>query len=97
MANTQEAKTLRSKIDLRAVISKLGEIRTVNKKDGGTINVRDGSLVDDAGEVKLTLWGDDCTKFSDGDRVELKNGFSTSFKGEISLSKGKYGSLEKVQ
>jgi len=51
-------------------------------------------LVDDAGEIKLTLWGDDIPKISDGSKVKITNGYTNTFKGEVSLTKGKYGELE---
>ena len=67
------------------------------KKAGGTIDVCDAYLVDDqGGEIKLTLWGDDIPKVKDGDRVKITNGYTNSFKGEVSLTKGKFGQMEVV-
>lgn len=96
MATIEEAKNLRNKIDVKGKIVRLDETRSVNKKDGSSVAVRNGVLIDDSGEIKLTLWGDDCGKFAVNDLVELKNGFSNSFKGEVALSRGKYGTLEKA-
>jgi replication factor A1 len=50
-------------------------------------------LVDEAGEIKVTLWGDDITKVKNGSKVAFKNGYTNTFKGEVSLAKGKYGEL----
>ncbi len=96
MVNTEEAKNMRNGIDISGTITGFGESRTVNKKDGGTIAVRDAKLKDESGEINITLWGDDTTKFAENQIVALKNGYSNTFKGEVSLTKGKYGSLEKV-
>jgi replication factor A1 len=96
MVNTNDAKQLRKNINIRGKLENFSEIRSVNLKDGRTINVRDVNLTDEAGFVKLTLWGDDCEKFNAGDEVELANGYSNEFKGTISLAKGKFGTLEKV-
>ena len=63
-------------------------------KAGGTIDVCDAYIVDDAGEIKLTLWGDDIPKVNDGSKVKITNGYTNTFKGEVSLTKGKYGQLE---
>ncbi len=96
MANvtTDQAKNMRNGIDLEGTVERKGESRTVTKKAGGEIDVCDAYLVDDAGEIKLTLWGDDIPKISDGSKVKITNGYTNTFKGEVSLTKGKYGQLE---
>ena len=96
MTTTEEAKNMRNGINIEGTIERKGETRTVNKKAGGTIDVCDACLVDDAGEIKLTLWGDDIPKISDGSKVKITNGYTNTFKGEVSLTKGKYGQLEVV-
>jgi len=62
MTTTEEAKNMRSDINIEGTVERKGEVRTVNKKAGGTIDVCDAYLVDEAGEIKLTLWGDDIPK-----------------------------------
>ena len=96
MANvtTEQAKNMRSGIDLEGTVERKGETRTVTKKAGGEIDVCDAYLVDDAGEIKLTLWGDDIAKVSDGSKVKITNGYTNTFKGEVSLGKGKFGQIE---
>lgn len=92
----KDALNARNKINLRAKITAIGEPRMVNMKAGGSIDVRDCTLTDDTGKIKLTLWGDECTKFNVGDEIEIANGYTNFFKGEVSLSKGKFGSLTKI-
>jgi len=96
MTTTEEAKNMRNGINIEGTVERKGETRTVNKKVGGTIDVCDAYLVDDVGEIKLTLWGDDIPKISDGSKVKITNGYTNTFKGEVSLTKGKYGQLEVV-
>ncbi|MCH8860382.1 MAG: DNA-binding protein [Thaumarchaeota archaeon] len=91
---TEQAKNMRNGIDLEGTVERKGETRTVNKKAGGTIDVCDAYLVDESGEIKLTLWGDDISKISDGSKIKITNGYTNTFKGEVSLTKGKYGQLE---
>lgn len=91
----EQAKNMRSGVNIEGKVERKGESRTVNKKDGGTIDVCDAYLVDDqGGEIKLTLWGDDIPKINDGNRVKITNGYTNSFKGEVALTKGKFGQLE---
>jgi replication factor A1 len=93
-ATAEQAKNMRNGIDIEGTIERKGEPRTVNKKSGGTIDVCDAYLVDESGEIKLTLWGDDIAKISNGSQVKITNGYTNTFKGEVSLTKGKYGQLE---
>jgi len=84
---------MRNRINTKGVIKSKGEVRNVNLKSGGTIEVCDAILSDETGEIKLTLWGEDISKVSDGDTVVIKNGYTNSFKGEVALTKGKYGEM----
>jgi len=96
MTTAEEAKNMRNNINIEGTVERKGEPRTVNKKAGGTIDVCDAYLVDESGEIKLTLWGDDIQKINDGSKIKITNGYTNTFKGEVSLTKGKYGTLEVV-
>ena len=94
MTTCEEAKQMRSGINVQAKIVDKGEVRTVTTKFGET-KVCDAYLADDSGSIKLTLWADDTEKVKDGDMVSLEGGYTTSFRNEIQLNKGrKDGKLE---
>lgn len=80
-------------IDLVLSITEKGDIRTFEKfgKKGQvcTINVKD-----DSGEIKLTLWNDDTGRIDVNDKIHLKNGWCSEYKGEKQLSTGKFGQIE---
>lgn len=95
MVTADQAKNMRSGINIEGTVERKGEPRTVNMKSGGTIQVCDAFLIDETGgEIKLTLWGDEVEQVQDGSKIKIENGYTTSFKGEVSLTKGKYGKLE---
>lgn len=95
MVTAEQAKNMRSGINIEGTVERKGEPRTVNMKSGGTIQVCDAFLIDETGgEIKLTLWGDEVEQVKDGTKVKIENGYTTSFKGDVSLTKGKYGKLE---
>jgi len=96
MVTTEEAKNMRSDINIEGTVERKGETRTVNKKDGGTIDVCDAFIVDEAGEIKLTLWGDDISTIENGSKIKITNGYTNTFKGEVSVTKGKFGQLEVI-
>ena len=93
VVTTAEAKNMRNKIDIEGTVERMEEPRTVNLKMGGTTDVCNAFLVDAAGEIKLTLWGDEITKVKNGSKILIKNGYTNTFKNEVSLGKGKYGEL----
>ncbi|MBM2851914.1 MAG: DNA-binding protein [Candidatus Nitrosotenuis sp.] len=93
MVTTAEAKNMRNKIDIEGTVERMEEPRTVNLKMGGTTQVCNAFLVDEAGEIKLTLWGDEITKVKNGSKILIKNGYTNTFKNEVSIGKGKYGEL----
>ncbi len=92
-----EVKNMRSGINTKGVVKSMGDPRTVNLKSGGTIDVCDAVMSDgetENDEVKLTLWGDDIKTVNVGDTVVISNGYTNSFKDEVSLTKGKFGKME---
>ena len=94
MTTCKEAKQMKSGINVQGKIVDKGEVRTVTTKFGET-KVCDAYLEDDSGRIKLTLWADDTEKVNNGDTVSLEGGYTTTFRNEIQLNKGrKDGKLE---
>ena len=95
MTTCEEAKKITTGgINVQGKIQDKGEVRTVNTKFGET-KVCDAYLEDESGRIKLTLWADDTEKVKNGDEVKLEGGYTTTFKNEIQLNKGrKDGKLE---
>jgi|TARA_B100001750_G_scaffold201236_1_gene175886 ssDNA-binding replication factor A large subunit len=96
MVNTEEAKQMKSGIDIKGTIRDKEEIRTVNTRNGET-KVCGAYLEDDVGRIKVTLWGDDSDRVKDGDVVEFGGAYTTEFRGEKQLQKGRNsGKLEVI-
>ena len=91
-----DAGNMRSKINTEGNISNLSDVREVNLKVGGTNKVREATLTDPTGEIKLILWGDDCDKFPIGSKVRITNGYTNTYQGSSTLNSGKYGKIELV-
>ena len=95
--NISAAKKMRTGINVKANVKSKGDARTVNLKSGGSIDVCDAIIMTGDTEdeqMKLTLWGDDIKKVNTGDTVVITNGYTNEFKGEVSLTKGKFGQME---
>jgi len=94
MTTCEEAKNMKSGINVQGKIERKSEVRTVNTKFGET-KVCDAYLADDSGSIKLTLWADDTEKVKDGDTVSITGGYTAEFRNETQLNKGrKDGKLE---
>ncbi len=83
-------------VSVTAKVDSVGQPRTVNLKAGGTNSVADAVISDDSGSIKLSLWGDDINKIQAGDKISVENGYINTFKGENSISVGKFGKMTKV-
>ena len=83
-------------VEVIGTIKDIGDTRTFNKY-GRNLSVANAILEDDSGSIKLTLWNDDVTRFKDGDKIKVVNGYVNEFQGEKQLTSGKFGSLEKIE
>jgi len=45
----------------------------------------------------LTLWGDQVSAFNNGDVIEVRNGYTSLFRGFLRLNIGRHGAAEKVE
>ena len=94
MVTCEEAKQMKSGINIQGKIEDKGEVRTVNTKFGET-KVCDAYLEDDSDRIQLTLWDKDTEKVNNGDMVSLEGGYTTIFRNQVQLNKGrKDGKLE---
>ncbi len=90
-----ELTTGQGNVDVEGTLSEVGEPK-VFSKFGRELKVSNAILKDDSGNIKLTLWNEDVTKFKEGDVVKITNGYVNEFQGEPQLTAGKFGKMEKV-
>ena len=96
MTTCEEAKQMRSGINVEGKIEDKGEVRTVNTKFGET-KVCDAYISDGVDRIKLSLWGEDIEKFNNGDTVSVEGGYTTTFRDQVQLNVPKNkGKLEKT-
>ncbi len=91
----KELKTGQGSVEVEGIVEEIGETRSFNKF-GRELRVANAILKDDSGSIKLTLWNDDVTRFKDGDKIKVVNGYVNEFQGEKQLTSGKFGRIEKV-
>jgi len=91
-----ELQPKQGKVDVIVEVVSKEEPRTFEKfgKSGRVCNAK---VKDDSGEVKLTLWNDEIDKVNVGEKIQIKNGYVNEWQGELQLTAGKFGSIEKVK
>ncbi|HEY9205820.1 MAG TPA: OB-fold nucleic acid binding domain-containing protein [Candidatus Methanoperedens sp.] len=86
-------------LNLVARIIDMGTIRTFSRKDGTAGKVRNITIGDDTGKIRLTLWDGkaEATDFKAGDTVEIMNAYSreNTFSNQTELQLGSGGSMVK--
>ncbi len=85
-----------SKVHVTAKVIEKGAPRDINTRDGRQTRVANAVLEDESGTIVLTLWGDEIDKLSEGDTVNIENGYVKEWKGTLQLSVGKYGKMTVV-
>ena len=83
-------------VNVTGVIKAIGECRSFNKF-GKELKVCNAMLEDESGSIKLSLWNDDATRFTDGDKLKIVNGYVNEFQGEKQLTSGKFGQIAKIE
>lgn len=84
-------------VDIRVRVISVGKIRSVTTKNGVPHKVADVLVGDRTGTISLTLWDTHVTLISEGDLIDITNGYVNKFKGWLRLNIGKYGNIEKVE
>ncbi len=91
---TSESRNVNIKVK---VVKKIEPRETISRNDGTKHRVSDILAGDETGCVYLSLWDDNIDKVSEGDIIEIKNGYVSLFRGSMRLNVGREGSFEKSQ
>ncbi|MBC7085076.1 MAG: replication factor A [Methanomethylovorans sp.] len=80
----------------------ISDVRTFNKKDGTKGRVRNITIGDDTGKIRITLWDDKTEKvegFHIGDSVEVINGYAreNNFNHQIEIQIGNHGLIKRTE
>ncbi|RLI34543.1 hypothetical protein DRO55_06375 [Candidatus Bathyarchaeota archaeon] len=68
-----------------------------SRRSGREHKIAEALVGDETGAVLLTLWDDQIKKVETNDTIEIRNGYTTLFKGSLRLNAGKAGTLEKAE
>ncbi|MEM2081830.1 MAG: OB-fold nucleic acid binding domain-containing protein [Candidatus Bathyarchaeia archaeon] len=89
-----ELKNGMKRVNVEAKVVEKGAPRQVMSRfKDETYTVADAMIADETGSIKLTLWNEQIDQVNVNDTIKIENGYVTSFKGEIQLNVGKFGTL----
>jgi replication factor A1 len=92
--NIKDLRNGMKRVTVEANIVEKGETRQVRSRyKDETYNVADAVVADETGSIKLTLWNEQIDQVDVGNKIKIENGYVTSFKGEIQLNVGKFGTM----
>jgi replication factor A1 len=82
------------RVSIQAKVTEKSDTREVTSRfKDQTYKVSTALIADETGTIKLTLWNDQIDMVNVDDIVRVENGYITSFRGEIQLNVGKFGTL----
>ena len=82
------------RVSIEAKVVEKTETREVTSRyKNETYNVATAMIADDTGTIKLTLWNEQINQVNVENKVKIENGYVSSFRGELQLNVGKFGSL----
>lgn len=82
------------RVSIEAKITEKSDPReVVSRFKDQTYKVATATIADETGTIKLTLWNDQIDMVKVNDVIKIENGYVTSFRGEIQLNVGKYGTM----
>ena len=84
-----------SNATIEATITAISPPRDVTTSRGPS-RVADATLQDSTGTITLSLWGDDISRYSVGQKVRITDGWVREFRGKLQVSMGRSGSISIV-
>ena len=82
-------------VELEATVLAVEEPKTIVAR-GAERRILEAIISDGSGRIKLVLWDEHITDLRPGDRVAIRGGVVTSYKGEWRLNVSRGGAIDKL-
>jgi len=83
-------------VTIKGRVLEVSEVRTVQTKYGPR-ELSEAIIGDETGRVKVTLWGEKAGTLKEGEVVEIRDGWTTSFRGEIQVNVNRRTEIKKLE
>ena len=77
------------------IVLKITEIKEPNETRVGM--VQQAEAEDDSGKCTITFWQDDVGKYAVDETIKITKGWCKIYQGQVQVSSGKFGAIEKVE
>lgn len=77
-------------------VLEVGDTKEISTRMGGSRTLAEAKVGDETASVLMTLWEDQIDAVSEGDVIQIDNGFMSLVRGHLRLNVGKYGTMEVV-
>lgn len=85
------------RVNVAVKVVGIGEARQVTSRSNSSVHsVAEALVGDETGCVILNLWDDQISIFGKGNVIQIKNGYTSLFRGFLRLNIGRRGTIEKV-
>lgn len=82
-------------VELKAEIVDISPVREF-QKFGKAGRVANATIKDDSGQVTMTLWNEQIDLVKVGDKIEVKDGYVNEWQGDLQVTTGRNGTLNKL-
>ncbi len=82
-------------VSVRVRVLEVSSEKVINTRRGPR-TISEAVVGDETGRVKLTLWGRHAGSLREGEAVEIRGGWTSSYRGEVQLNVGARGEIERI-
>jgi len=82
-------------VTVKVRVLEAGEPKIIDTRKGPK-RISEAIVGDETGRIKLTLWGKHAGTLKEGEAVEIRGAWTTSYRGDVQLNVGYRGSIERV-
>jgi len=98
MLKVRDLKPGMDHLDIQVEVAEVSEQKKVITSSGIKHDILELAIRDETAAIVLVLWDDKIIQnIKVGDKLQVTNGFVTSYQGEWRINVGKYGEIERVQ
>ena len=85
---------LADKTAVEEIVLKIKDVKEPTQTRVGMVQQIDAE--DDSGSATITLWNEQVGTFAAGETVKITKGWCKEYQGQMQVSSGKFGTLEKI-
>lgn len=82
-------------VNVKVRVIEAGEAKVIETRNGPR-TISEAVVGDNSGRVRLTLWGKLAGSIKKGEAIEIRGGWTTTYRGQVQLNVGAKGSIARI-